>query len=168
MKLIAGLGNPGKLYNQTRHNVGFLALDALAKKLGLKWETSKKLKAISAKNADIILLKPQTFMNNSGLAVAAALAYYKLGPENLTVIHDDLDIPLGKYKISTDSRSAGHKGVESIIDRLKTKNFKRIRIGVKTSELEKIPADKFVLQKFASREKKTIQELIAGLIQESQ
>ena len=164
MRIIAGLGNPGKQYEHTRHNVGFLAVDALAKQLGLNWTISKKINAEIAKGADLLLIKPLTFMNESGSTAAAALAYFKLTPDSLTVIHDDLDIELGKHKVSTDSRSAGHNGVQSIIDRLKTKNFKRIRIGVKIPELEKIPAEKFVLQKFKLEEKKIINLIISQII----
>jgi len=181
MQIIVGLGNPGEQYENTRHNAGFMAIDALALKLGLKWENSKKFKAELAKNESAILVKPQDFMNNSGQAVAAVLSYYKLLPrklgliktadanlaETLTVIHDDLDIELGKFKISVDSRSAGHRGVESIINRLKTKNFKRVRIGIKTPALEKIPADKFVLQKLNDEEKTIINNLIIKIIKEA-
>ncbi len=164
MQIIAGLGNPGEKYKITRHNVGFMAIDALAEELGLRWKNSKKFKADVAKDDNIILIKPLTFMNDSGSAVSAALAYYKITPDKLTIIHDDLDIELGKYKISVDSRSAGHNGVQSIIDRLKTKNFKRIRIGIKTAELIKIPADKFVLQKFKPEEKKIIKNIIIQIL----
>jgi len=178
MLIIVGLGNPGQQYENTRHNLGFMAVDALALKLGLNWETSKKFKADLAKNSEYILVKPQDFMNNSGQAVSAVLSYYKLLPrklglikttdadlsEILTVIHDDLDIDFGKYKISVDSRSAGHKGVESIINHLKTKNFKRIRIGIKTPALEHIPPDKFVLQKFNAEEKNIINAVILDLL----
>ncbi|MDO8592288.1 MAG: aminoacyl-tRNA hydrolase [bacterium] len=167
MHIIIGLGNPGKEYQFTRHNAGFLAVDALAEQLGLNWSTNKKFNAEITKSADIIFLKPQTFMNDSGQTAAAALAYFKIAPENLTVIHDDLDIELGKYKISADSRSAGHKGVQSIIDRLKTKNFKRVRIGVKTPALEKIPAEKFVLQKFKAEEKEIINLIISQIKKET-
>ena len=180
MPIITGLGNPGKKYENTRHNVGFMAIDALAKKLGLTWEEEKKFKAQICQNGNAILVKPQTFMNNSGQSVQAVLSYYKLLPkklgvfkvkdgdlsEILTVIHDDIDIALGKYKISLDSRSAGHKGVESIISHLKTKNFKRIRIGIRTEMANKMPADKFVLQKFRKEELKIIDNLIAKLITE--
>ncbi len=186
MQIIIGLGNPGKQYENTRHNVGFMAVDALALELGLKWENNKKFKAEIAKNENVILAKPQTFMNNSGQAVAAVLSYYKLLPkklgllktalpaqagnadfsEILTVIHDDLDIELGNYKISVDSRSAGHQGVQSIIDQLKTKNFKRIRLGIRTPALEKIPADKFVLQRFSGREKEKIETQINKITKE--
>ena len=180
MKIIVGLGNPGKKYENTRHNVGFMAIDSLAKNLGLNWEESKKFQAEIAKTGNTLLVKPQTFMNNSGQSAQAVLAYYKLLPkklgvfkvkdsdlsEILTVIHDDIDISLGKYKISIDSRSAGHKGVESIITHLKTKNFKRVRIGIRTEMANGMPADKFVLEKFREEELKIIDNLIAKLITE--
>jgi len=166
MNIIVGLGNPGEQYQSTRHNAGFMAVDALAKKLDLKWKNNKKFKADVAKGDNIILIKPLTFMNESGSSVAPILAYYKISPEKLTVIHDDLDIELGKYKISVDSRSAGHNGVQSIIDRLKTKNFKRLRIGIKTLALEKIPADKFVLQKFKPEELKIVYSIISTSLDE--
>jgi len=179
MQIIVGLGNPGKKYKLTRHNIGFMAVDALAERLGLTWQNNKKFLAEIAKDNDIILVKPLTFMNNSGQAVQGILSFYKLLPKKfglltakdadlssvLTVIHDDLDIDLGKYKISLDSRSAGHKGVESIIDRLKTKKFTRVRIGIKTNNLEKIPPEKFVLQNFANQEKEIIDQLILKRIE---
>ena len=113
-------------------------------------------------------------MNNSGESVQAVMSYYKLLPKTLgiinkkncdlsdilTVVHDDLDIKLGEYKTSVDSRSAGHKGVESIINHLKTKNFKRIRVGVKTQMLDNIPAEKFVLQKFNEEEMEKINSIL--------
>jgi len=174
MRIIVGLGNPGEEYKDTRHNIGFMAVDYLADRLGLVWRLNKKFAARLANGQGLILVKPQTFMNNSGQAVAPILSYYKLLPQKsaalkiknadlsncLTVIHDDLDILLGKHKISLNSRSAGHKGAESIINRLKTKNFPRIRVGIKTPTLEKIPADKFVLQKLSADEKKIIRNLI--------
>ena len=180
MRIIIGLGNPGEQYKNTRHNLGFMAVDALTIKLGLNWENNKKFKAELAKNDSVILVKPQDFMNNSGQAVASVLSYYKLLPkklgliktanadlsEILTVIHDDLDIELGKFKVSIDSRSAGHRGVESIISHLKTKNFKRIRIGIKTPTLENIPADKFVLIKFNDEELKMIYTIVPTALNE--
>lgn len=180
MRIIVGLGNPGEQYKNTRHSAGFMAVDALALKLGLKWEINKKFKAETADGFGLILIKPQTFMNNSGFSAAAILSYYKLWPKKLgllktanadlskilTVIHDDLDIEFGKYKISADSRSAGHKGVASVINRLKTKNFRRLRIGIKTSGLKKIPTDKFVLQKFNNEEKNIINRLLAKIVAE--
>ena len=178
MHILVGLGNPGKKYELTRHNVGFMAIDALAEKLGLTWETSKKFQAQICQSGNTILVKPLNFMNNSGQSVQAVLAYYKLLPKKLgmfkikdsdlskilTIIHDDIDIPLGKYKISIASRSAGHRGIESIINHLKTKNFKRVRIGIRTEMAGKIPADRFVLEKFGKEELKIIDEIIMELI----
>lgn len=180
MRIIVGLGNPGKKYKNTRHNIGFMAVDVLAKQHYLTWQFNKRFNAEIAKTKDTTLVKPQTYMNNSGQTVQAILSYYKLLPKKLsiiqkkdsdlsdilTVIHDDLDIELSKYKISLDSRNAGHKGVESIINHLKTKNFKRIRIGIKTKMAEKIPVEKFVLQKFNEEEIKIINDLIAEIITE--
>lgn len=173
MKIIAGLGNPGKEYESTRHNVGFMVLDSWAKKLGLEWEDSKKFKAQIIRSADLTLIKPQTYMNNSGLAVAGLMNFYKYLPkaffsvnkdsdlsQTLTVIHDDIDIVLGKYKFSFDSRPAGHKGVISIMNCLKTQRFNRLRIGIKTGEKGLIPTEKFVLQKFPPGESSIIKETI--------
>jgi PTH1 family peptidyl-tRNA hydrolase len=170
MKLIIGLGNPGEEYKKTRHNAGFLALNAIASKLQA---TSYKLQANF--NAEIsqgiindektILVKPMTFMNNSGQAVKAILDYYKIKPENIIVIHDDLDILLGEYKISKNKNSGGHKGIQSIIDYLGTKDFTRIRIGIGTGVQDlpcKIPTEKFVLEGFSKDEI----EIIKGVIEE--
>jgi len=142
MKLIVGLGNPGKKYEKTRHNVGFRIIDALIDK-------------ISDKN--IVFLKPDTFMNNSGKAVQNALAYYKIPAENLYVVHDDIDLPFNTIKVSRDSSSAGHKGVQSIIDELKTKDFTRIRIGIKPEHI--VDTTEFVLKKFTKAEEKQLKEI---------
>jgi PTH1 family peptidyl-tRNA hydrolase len=178
MRIIIGLGNPGEKYLKTRHNVGFTVLDKYAEKMGLVWEHNKKFNADIAKTPDLILLKPLTFMNNSGQAVRQVLSYYKLLqkkfglllPPNLdlsalvTVVHDEVDIDLGKYKTSCNSRSAGHRGVESIIMHLKTKNFKRIRIGVKTEALKNIPVEKFVLQNFSDDELAVTNKLLPEIL----
>ena len=175
MKLIIGLGNPSEKYKYTRHNAGFLALDFLAEKNGWTWIFNKKFNAEIFKDGDIIYAKPQTFMNNSGQSVAAIISYYKLLPkkfglikekdtdlsEILTVIHDDLDIPLGTFKTSIDSRAAGHNGVQSIINHLKTKNFKRIRIGIKNEKPEQMPVASYVLQKFGEDELDIINKTIS-------
>lgn len=178
MRIIVGLGNPGQEYENTRHNAGYMLVDKLARETGAAWQFNKRFKADIAESRGIFFVKPQTFMNESGVAVAAVLSYYKLLPKTLgilkvkeadlsqilTVIHDDLDIEFGKYKISTDSRSAGHKGVQSIINHLKTKNFQRIRIGIKKSaEEEKIPTDKYVLMKLGKEEKEKIETLINSI-----
>ncbi len=173
MRLIVGLGNPGKLYERNRHNVGFTALDLL---LGnVKWQENKKFKALTYESGEILYVKPQTFMNNSGDSVQVIMSYYGLIPktlgifnkkncdlsEVLTVVQDDIDIELGKFKIVTDSRSGGHNGIESIINHLQTKKFRRIKIGVKNDLLRtRIPAEKFVLQNFNSEEKVEINNII--------
>jgi PTH1 family peptidyl-tRNA hydrolase len=133
MKLIVGLGNPGEKYKDTRHNVGFLVVDKLAHELGsseTKWSLSEKHKAEIAKTGDLILVKPQTFMNASGASVAALVSYYHLKPSDVWVIHDDLDLPLGKIRIRVGGASAGHHGVDSIIEALKTDTFTRFRLGI--------------------------------------
>jgi peptidyl-tRNA hydrolase, PTH1 family len=175
MRIIVGLGNPGTEYENTRHNAGFMLVDKLAKEAGAAWQFNKRFKAEIAQSRGVFFIKPRTFMNESGVAVANVLSYYKLLPRTLGILkakgadlsqilvvaHDDVDIELGKYKISTDSRSAGHNGVQSIIDHLKTKNFQRIRLGIKKSAAQaKIPTEKFVLMKFGAEEKEKINTLI--------
>jgi PTH1 family peptidyl-tRNA hydrolase len=170
MKLIVGLGNPGAKYQNTRHNFGFLAVDLLAKKLGLTWRDSTKLKAEVAKNTGYVLAKPMTFMNQSGFAVSALLKFYKLSPADLIVIHDELDIDFGRWKLSVDSRAAGHNGVQSIIDQLGSKKFARYRLGIR-SDLYRgadadLPADeagKFVLEKFNTEETKKLADILEKL-----
>ncbi len=163
MKIIVGLGNPGEKHKTTRHNIGFILLDYIIKEKGLKWESNKKFNAQICKDGETIYVKPLTFMNNSGQSVQAIMGFYNMLPKkmgivkvknsdlsnNLTIIHDDLDIELGKYKIATNSRSAGHNGVQSIINHLKTKNFRRIRIGIKGDKPKQMPIPAYVLQKFS-------------------
>ncbi len=176
MKMIAGLGNPGKKYEKTRHNAGFLAVDFLASKYGSNWNLQKKFQALTSEANGDLLIKPLTYMNKSGLSLSLAMSYYKLLPrkwgmvkkdsdlsQTLIVIHDDKDLPLGRYKVSTDSGSAGHRGVNSIIEHLKTKNFKRIRIGVATEQKKDLDTANFVLQNFSSQELKTLQEVIKNI-----
>jgi len=145
MILIVGLGNPGKKYKKTRHNVGFMVIDALKKK-------------ISGKN--IVLLKPQTFMNNSGKTVKRIIRNLKFEIRNLVVIHDDIDLPLGTIRVSKNVGSAGHKGIQSIIDELGTKNFTRIRIGIQPKTGKPKEVEKFVLEKFTKQEEKIIKKAI--------
>lgn len=134
MRLIVGLGNPGGHYQNTRHNAGFLALDFLAEKKDIPFRNEKKFQAEIAElvidGEKILLVKPLTFMNCSGESVQSLMKFYKVGPENLTVLHDDLDVKAGALKITDSSRSAGNNGVQSIIDSLGTQDFKRIRIGI--------------------------------------
>ncbi|MDD2671490.1 MAG: aminoacyl-tRNA hydrolase [Syntrophales bacterium] len=144
MILIAGLGNPGKEYEKTRHNVGFLTVDKLQENCDFfEWETQKKLYAqiSSGKigSEKIIIAKPQAFMNNSGKSIGAISKFYKIKPKNIWIIHDDADLPLETIRISKNKSSAGHRGVESAIKALKTQDFIRFRIGIKTARGGKIP-----------------------------
>ncbi|MFA7653768.1 MAG: aminoacyl-tRNA hydrolase [Candidatus Magasanikbacteria bacterium] len=165
MKLIVGLGNPGKKYEKTRHNAGFLVLDKLINNEQLTINQTKKLRSEVAKNKNFILAKPQTFMNESGLAVQALVNFYKIKPEDIIVIHDDKDIPLGEYKIQTNRGPAGHNGIKSIIEHLGTQNFRRVRVGIATPEMDKYE-DKanFVLEKFSKEELKILNEVMEKII----
>lgn len=180
MKIIIGLGNPGKEYANTRHNIGFEILDALQKEFSFPdFEFNKKFNAdISSgdyqpktTNQKLILVKPQTFMNLSGTATRSILDFYKLAPEDIIIIHDDIDIKLATFKVATDSRSAGHNGVQNIIDQLATQKFTRLRIGVGdiTTDEEiacRLGAHDFVLGKFSQEENKKISEIMPDVISE--
>jgi peptidyl-tRNA hydrolase, PTH1 family len=167
--LIACLGNPGNKYEKTRHNAGFMFADYFRdKETDLdfsEWKINKKLNSgISAgkiSGIKIILLKPLTFMNLSGEAIKKALSFYKIKPESLVVVHDEIDLPLGKYKFSKDSSSAGHQGVQHIINILGTKDFTRLRIGIENREDKtKIPTEKYVLGKFTIAELRTLKKTL--------
>ncbi len=144
MFLIVGLGNPGKEYENTPHNVGFMVLDEFNK---------KELPGVR-------FFKPNTFMNNSGIAVKKEMRKLKLKPSHLIVVHDDIDIPLGQIKISQNKGSAGHKGVESIIQALGTKVFTRIRIGICPSAGKPENVESFVLKKFSKEESQILKQSI--------
>jgi PTH1 family peptidyl-tRNA hydrolase len=166
MKIIVGLGNIGKDYERTRHNAGFMALDVIARGFGFDaFRHEDKFEAEIAEGGiggeKVILVKPQTFMNASGRAASKVLCFYKQGPQDLLVLHDDLDIPLGEYRASFGSRSAGHKGVQSIIDCVGTQDFKRLRIGIKIPD-RKIPTERYVLANFTKEEMGMIEKVIAS------
>lgn len=170
MKLIIGLGNPGKEYEHTRHNAGFLLVDAYANVEKKTWNIEKKFRSelctINKNQQKILLVKPQTFMNNSGIAVRALVDFYKLNLTDLVIIHDEKDLPLGIYKIQTNRSSAGHNGVQSIIDHLGTKDFTRVRIGVgpTTKKIDRI--EDYVMQKFSKEESKLLKETVEKIVQE--
>jgi peptidyl-tRNA hydrolase, PTH1 family len=164
MFLILGLGNPGKIYQNTKHNLGFLVTDFLAKEFDLA--TYKKDKTLQAEIATgkitgqkIILAKPQTYMNLSGLAAQKISAFYKIKPANIIVIHDDFDLPFGRFKISYDASAAGHKGVASIIKQLKTQKFIRIRVGIRNPDYKK-GAEEVVLKKLSASEKNYLKQIL--------
>jgi PTH1 family peptidyl-tRNA hydrolase len=173
MLLIIGLGNPGKKYIGTRHNVGFEFLDKLKKEWNFpKFEFSNKFDSeisegnykLQTTNYKLLLIKPQTFMNLSGSAVQDIMSFYKLSPNDILIIHDDKDIALGEYRSAADSSSAGHNGVQNIIDQIGTQKFKRIRIGIGTET--DLPSEVFVLQKFSDEEKEKIEKVLDEVLEE--
>lgn len=155
MKIIIGLGNPGIEYENTRHNLGFAALDALAKEWNFPgFKENKKFLALLSEGTvsgeKIILAKPETFMNASGGAVAKLANFHKCASKDLLIIHDELDLPWGEVRLARNRGSAGHKGVESVITALGTKDFWRIRIGIAKDVTGE--AEKFVLEKIPKNE----------------
>ena len=157
MKLIVGLGNPGKEYENTRHNIGFMVIDHFA--TGDHWK-SKWNALYMEKNMNgekIILVKPQTYMNLSGNAIIEFVNFYKINLEDILVIQDDLDLPIGSYRLKINSRDGGHNGIKSMIDRLGTNNFARLKIGI--SNNKEIDTKDYVLGHFSKEEIKTIENL---------
>lgn len=138
MKLLVGLGNPGREYQHTRHNIGFMFADELAKQLNLQFSMSRSMKCEKAdftyQGEKIIIIKPQTYMNLSGEAVLAVSRFYQIDTEDIIVIYDDLDLPLGKVRIRRSGSSGGQKGMKNIIELLNTDQIKRIRIGIGYNE----------------------------------
>ena len=162
MKMIVGLGNPGKKYERTRHNAGFLVIDQLAKDLGVSL-TDRKFNALyhiyNLSGQKILLLKPETYMNLSGEAVLAFKNYYDIETEDIIVIHDDMDLPLGKIRLRQKGSSGGQKGMGNIIALLKTDEIKRIRMGVGHDRT--IETVDYVLGKFSKDEMVIFKESIS-------
>ncbi len=129
IRLIAGLGNPGREYQRTRHNIGFMVLDRLAADARLPWDFSAKWNAGWAKS-DVIMVKPATFMNRSGEAVAAIANFYKIAAAEVLVVLDDLALPLGRLRIRSQGSSGGHNGLESVIEHFGTEAIPRLRVGI--------------------------------------
>lgn len=154
MKLFIGLGNPGSRFEKTRHNAGFLAIDALSEKWNITLKDDKKFKAqIGARYVEsekVILLKPLTYMNLSGEAVRGVMDFYQIDIEDIIVIYDDLDLPPGKIRARLKGSAGGHNGIKSMIAHTKTEQFKRIRIGI--GRHPQIPTVDYVLGKFTEDE----------------
>ena len=161
MKLIVGLGNPGTEYEKTRHNAGFLLIDRFCEKTGVKLDKNK-CKAVYGiyryKGDKIILAKPQTYMNLSGQAVSSLMHFYDIDAEDLIVVHDDLDLPLGKLRLRSQGSSGGQKGMESIIRHLGTSKINRIRVGI--SNDRNIDTRDYVLGKFPAEDRKILDEVL--------
>lgn len=155
MKLIVGLGNTGEKYEYTKHNTGFLILNAyLSKKIGngLVWLDETKFHSHMYRTDDAIYVKPQTFMNKVGEAVQKIVRFYKVDLNDLLVIHDDVDLPLGEFKLKKSSGSAGHHGVEDIFAKLGTEDFWRLRVGVGRPDDNRFDIEAYVLEQFTKDE----------------
>lgn len=180
MKLIFGLGNPGEQYEKTRHNVGFMVVEQFLKDFqptkDTVWDNNKKFKSDIAeitwqpKHADaekVILVKPKTYMNNSGMAVAALVQFYKIHPDDIWIVHDDVDLRLGALRIRKGGGSAGHRGIESLLEVFPDGNFWRVRCGIGRPEdvskehiANRKGIDDFVLGRFNHEEHGHVKELI--------
>lgn len=154
MKLVAGLGNPGKEYASTKHNLGFLAVDEIARRAGIDL-TKKKFRGSYGEGVisgeRLILLKPETYMNRSGEAVSEAAVFYNISPPDIIVIHDEMDLPSGTVRVKAGGGSAGHNGIRSIVERIGSPDFVRIRMGIGKPG-EKSKGATHVLSKFGSGE----------------
>lgn len=163
--LIVGLGNPGREYAHTRHNIGFRCLDALADRHGLTFEDRKRSKAKVAAGQigqrRVLLAKPQTYMNLSGSAVQGLLTFFRISPQQMIVVYDDLDLPVGTLRIRPKGGSGGHRGMTDIIQRLGTQDFPRIRVGIGRPEAPHMDPAAYVLRPFEEEEEPVIQEAIA-------
>lgn len=175
MKIYLGLGNPGKQYQHTRHNAGFMFIDALAEALALTFKYEKKINAdLASKRDDIFLIKPQTFMNNSGQAIRSFFDYLKIdlqgpfvGPEDLIVIHDDLDLALGSFKFQKGIGPKDHNGLQSIYQHLGTREFWHLRLGIDSrAGLRTLSAADYVLQTMSKEEQQILDKTITELLQE--
>lgn len=162
MKLVVGLGNPGKKYAFTRHNMGFMAIDAYTNVHQLTMTFDKKFQGEILKHLDYILLKPHTFMNLSGESVQAVMSYYNIDLDNVLVIYDELAIPFGTIRIREKGSAGGHNGIKSIISHVQTQEFKRVRLGIDIPHPSS--SKDFVLSKFHKRDKAQIEEVITKSI----
>jgi PTH1 family peptidyl-tRNA hydrolase len=164
--LLVGLGNPGKEYQNNRHNIGFMALDRLAKEYGIEHKKVKS-KAIVLEGRyqqkRVVLIKPQTYMNLSGEAVASLARFYKINPDRIIVMHDDLDLPFGTIRLRPGGGPGGQKGIASIIERLGTQQFPRVRIGIGRPPGRMQAAD-YVLQDFSKVEKEELEFILGSVV----
>jgi PTH1 family peptidyl-tRNA hydrolase len=160
MKMVVGLGNPGTRYEHTRHNIGFLCLDRLAQRAALRFRSSTKHRAKIAHGtiggSDVLLAKPQTYMNESGRAVSLLARYYRLAPSDIIVVYDDLDLPFGTIRVRARGSSGGHRGMQSIIDHLGTMNVPRVRVGIGRTSTDAIA---YVLNPFSPEQERELPAL---------
>lgn len=163
--LIVGLGNPDKIYEKNRHNVGFRVLDQLAASLGVKIDRAKyrgKFVQANCNGQKLILLKPMTYMNNSGLSVMDAMNYFKLPPERVIVIFDDISLDVGRLRVRSDGSAGGHNGIKSIIGAINSQNFPRVKVGVGAKPHPEYPLADWVLSNFSKQEELALQPAIGN------
>jgi PTH1 family peptidyl-tRNA hydrolase len=160
MWVIAGLGNPGEKYRKTRHNIGFMVLEEISRRhsIGLKVRKGYRIGKGAIQTAHILLIEPLLYMNMSGMVIKKILLRFPVHPEHLIVIHDDLDIQLGKIKIRRNGSSGGHKGIESIIQHIGSQDFIRLKVGIGRDE--GIAAEDYVLRRFKRHDLPIIKEII--------
>jgi len=158
MKLIVGLGNPGEKYKNNRHNVGFILVDEFVSKNGKSFNHSTKKNSLITQVNDLHICKPQNYMNNSGDSVLKMSKFYKISPENIYIIHDDLDLEFGVVKVQFGRGSAGHNGVQDIMNKLGTKDFWRIRVGI-GRPTDNTPTEDFVLKDLSNEQIVWLREL---------
>ena len=162
MKLIAGLGNPGAKYDRTKHSTGFRALDHYLKENGLTLNRDKFDGLYSKQKIngeDVILLEPQTYMNESGRSVAQIAKFFKIAPEDILIIHDDMDMPIAKIRIRAGGKSGGHNGIQSIIADLGTEKFNRLKIGIRHPQKQSVVS--WVLTPFDADQQKAMDQAFA-------
>ena len=163
IRLIAGLGNPGPEYATTRHNIGFMVVDQLAAQFGSTWERSGKWELLSAKCAAVLLVKPLSFMNHSGYPLLAVTQFYKIEPQQILVVLDDFDLPLGRLRMRARGGSGGHNGLESVIMQFGTENIPRLRIGIGAAPRE--GSVDYVLSRFFEEEKPIVRSTIERAVE---
>jgi peptidyl-tRNA hydrolase, PTH1 family len=163
IRLVAGLGNPGAEYEQTRHNIGFVVLDEVARNWGVGWEHSKKWEAHWAKSERGILVKPLGFMNRSGYPLAAVADFYKIAPEEVLVVLDDFALPLGRLRLRPEGGPGGHNGLESVIVELGSEEVPRLRIGIGSAPSE--GAVDYVLGRFFEEEMPLLKTTIVRAVE---
>lgn len=162
MKLFVGLGNPGKKYEKTKHNIGFMVIDSLSKRLNIPLNESKFNGQFGSGLVDgekVFLLKPLTYMNLSGECVRPFMDYFKISPEDLIVIYDDLDLPVGKIRLRQKGSAGGHNGMKSVISAIGTENFHRLRVGIGRPE-NRQPVVDYVLSAFAEEDQEVIEDVV--------
>ncbi|MDA3931621.1 MAG: aminoacyl-tRNA hydrolase [Tenericutes bacterium] len=160
-KLVVGLGNPGRKYKNSKHNIGFMALDHYANNAKIKFKKKSTMNAEVAEDGDLILAKPLTFMNLSGIALRKIVDYYNIDNDQVLVIYDDVDLPFAKLRLRYKGGAGGHNGIKSIIQHLNSQDFNRIRFGIDKSE--RVDMKDYVLSNFSKTEFKTLKDVLIDM-----